>query len=118
MMRPRLAGCHPHVSLLPLTGLPLPRDAGGMKSTVRRSASTWRAARKAVRVICGVVAECNYAQRRLSELRLHPDRYTLGGGRAPASYGEFLFRSSGASWWEPSARERAHGALVVPAASR
>ncbi len=89
-----------------------------MKSTVRRPASTWRAARKTVRVICGVVAECNYAQRRLSELRLHLDRYALGGDKAPASYGEFLSRSSGAPWREPSARERADGALVVPAGSR
>jgi hypothetical protein len=89
-----------------------------MKSTVPRSASIWRAAHRAVRVICGVVAECNYAQRRLSELRLHPDRYALGGDKAPASYGEFLFRSSGPPWWEPSARERADGAPVAPAASR
>ena len=91
-----------------------------MTSTDRASAPIWRTARRAVRRVADVVAECNYAQRRLLELRLDPERYVLDGDRAPASYQEFVLRSScsGMRWQEPSAGERTAGAPVRPVASR
>ena len=87
-------------------------DAGGMTSTDRASAAIWRAARRAARRVADVVEECNYAQQRLYELRLDPERYTLYGDLAPATYGEFLFRCSGPPWREPSAADRTAGAQV------
>jgi hypothetical protein len=63
--------------------------------------------------VADVVEECNYAQRRLYELRMDPERYALGDNRAPATYGEFLFRSLGPPWREPTAGQRAAGAQVV-----
>ena len=78
----------------------------------------WRAARRAARLLRDVIAECNYAQRRLAQLRLHPDLHTHDGDIAPASYGEFLFRSSGPLWREPSADKRAAGTQAHPVASR
>jgi hypothetical protein len=87
-------------------------DAGGMASTDRASAAIWRAARRAARRVADVVEECNYAQQRLHQLRFDPERSTLYGDRAPATYGEFLFRCSGPPWREPSAAERAAGAQV------
>lgn len=89
-----------------------------MKPTIRRSSRTWRAVRRAASLLGDVVAECNYAQLRLAQLRLHPDRFALDGDTAPASYSEFLYRSSGPPWREPAAGERAAGALVRPVASR
>src|SRR5262249_3190945 len=50
------------------------------------------------------------AQQRLHQLRFDPERSTLYGDQAPATYGEFLFRCSGPPWREPSAAERAAGA--------
>jgi hypothetical protein len=89
-----------------------------MTSTDRAATTVWRATRRAARRVADVVAECNYAQSRLLQLRLSPDRYALDGDVAPVSYGEFLFRSSGLPWREPSAAERAAGAPVCPVASR
>jgi len=89
-----------------------------MTSPDRAPAAIWRAACRTARCVADVVAECNYAQRRLMQLRLHPDRYALDGDQPPATYGEFLFRSSGPPWQEPAARERAAGAHVCPVASR
>ncbi len=93
---------------------------GVMTSTDRASAPMWRAACRAARRVADVVAECNYAQRRLLELRLDPERYVLDGDRAPASYQEFVLRSSssGMRWREPSSGERTAGAPVCPVASR
>jgi len=65
-----------------------------------------------------VVAECNYAQQRLLELRLDPERYVFEGDGGPATYGEFLIRCLGPRWREPAARERAAGARVRSVASR
>ena len=81
-------------------------DAGGMTSTDRASAAIWRAARRAARRVADVVEECNYAQQRLYELRLDPERYALDSDRVPATYGEFLFRSFGPQWREPAGRLR------------
>ena len=93
-------------------------DAGGMTSTDRASAAIWRAARRAARRVADVVEECNYAQQRLYELRLDPERYALDSDRVPATYGEFLFRSFGPQWREPAATERAAGAQVHSVAFR
>lgn len=53
-----------------------------------------------------IVAECNYAQRRLITLRIAPDSYLADPDRAPDSYAEFLYRASGALLHEPAARAR------------
>jgi hypothetical protein len=67
---------------------------------------------RAVRRIADVVAECNYAQRRMAALRASPDSYVIGGGQAPGDYADFLFRTSGLLPHEPAADRRAHGQLV------
>jgi hypothetical protein len=59
--------------------------------------------------VAAAIAECNHAQRRLAELRQHPDLHTLDGDTAPQTYAEFLFRSPGTLWREPPAREREGG---------
>ncbi len=65
------------------------------------------------RRVADVIAECNYAQRRLTMLRLAPDRYLTDGGRqAPESYAEFLYRTSGLLPHEPAAGRRARGQLI------
>jgi hypothetical protein len=89
-----------------------------MTSTDRAPAAIWRAACRTARRVADVVAECNYAQQRLYELRIDPERYALDCDRAPVTYGEFLFRSFIASWREPTAGERATGAQVRSVASR
>ncbi len=65
------------------------------------------------RRVAAIVAECNYAQRRLFELRLDPERYALDADRAPDTYGEFLFRTFGPPWLEPAAGDvpRARGCV-------
>jgi hypothetical protein len=68
--------------------------------------------------VADVVEECNYAQQRLYELRLDPERYALDSDRVPATYGEFLFRSFSPRWREPTATERAAGAQVRSVAFR
>ena len=66
--------------------------------------------RRAVHAVADVVRECNYAQRRLFELRFLADLHA-GDGDGPAdTYAEFLFRCPAALWREPSARRRAAGA--------
>ncbi len=67
-----------------------------------------RAARRAR----SVIAECNYAQRRVTTLMTAPDRYSSDRDKAPDDYPEFLFRTSSALLREPSARRRAGGQLV------
>ncbi len=61
------------------------------------------------RRVAAVIAECNYAQRRLAVLRLSPDRYVTQPERAPDTYREFLLRTSGLLVHEPSAAERTLG---------
>ena len=106
------------MALLPLTR-PRPADDDEVKTSPDRApAAIWRAACRAARCVADVVEECNYAQRRLYELRIDPERYVLDNHRAPATYGEFLFRTSGPPWREPTAGERAAGAQVRSVASR
>ena len=64
------------------------------------------------RRVADLVAECNYAQRRLQMLRTTPDAYLQDPDRAPDDYAEFLFRTSSALLHEPAAAGRAHGRRV------
>jgi hypothetical protein len=64
------------------------------------------------RRVAGVLAECNYAQRRMIVLRTAPDAYIPGRDRGPDNYADFLFRTSGALLREPAAAARASGRLV------
>jgi len=65
--------------------------------------------RRIARTVVDIVEECNYAQRRLFELRLDPERYVLTPSGAPDTYAEFLYLTSGFLRHEPTARERATG---------
>jgi hypothetical protein len=56
--------------------------------------------------VAALISECNYAQRRWIQLMVSPDSYAIEPGHAPRTYAEFLYRSSGGMWHEPSARER------------
>jgi hypothetical protein len=64
------------------------------------------------RRVADLVAECDYAQRRLFELRTTPDAYLADGDKAPEDYAEFLFRTSSALLHEPTAAGRVHGRSV------
>jgi hypothetical protein len=64
------------------------------------------------RHVADIVAECNYAQRRVLALRTTPDVYLADGDQAPDDYAEFLFRTSSALLHEPTAAGRAHGRPV------
>jgi hypothetical protein len=61
------------------------------------------------RRIAAVLSECNYAQRRIVDLRMAPDLYAADRDRAPDTYGEFLFRARGRLRHEPPARDRGTG---------
>jgi hypothetical protein len=76
-----------------------------MGPTAQRTSGIWRGARRAARAVADVVRECDYAQRRLFELRM----FGRDHDRAPETYGDFLFRSPTALWHEPSAGRRAAG---------
>ena len=65
-----------------------------------------------VRRVADIIAECNYAQRRMTVLKTAPDAYLATTGKAPDDYAEFLFRTSGALLREPDSSHRAHGQLV------
>ncbi len=64
------------------------------------------------RRLSNVVAECNYAQRRVAVLQASPDTYLFQPAQAPDSYEAFLFRTSGPLTHEPSAAQRSSGHLV------
>lgn len=66
-----------------------------------------RGVTRAARAVAATVAECHRAQLVMAQLRLHPDIYAINGDAAPDTYAEFLYRSPGTVWHEPSARERA-----------
>ena len=65
------------------------------------------------RRVADIVAECNYAQRRMTILMTAPDAYLTTTGQAPDDYTEFLFRTSGPLLREPDAGHRGHGRLVA-----
>lgn len=60
--------------------------------------------------IAAIVAEMNYAQRRMLVLRSAQDRYLPRPDEPPASYADFLARTSGPLLHEPSAGRRARNA--------
>ena len=64
------------------------------------------------RRVAGVLAECDYAQRRLTMLMTSTDAYLTDRDRVPGDYAEFLLRTSGALLREPAAGRRADGQLV------
>src|SRR6185437_1673261 len=100
-----LAGCHGHMALLPLAVQPGAGLAGSMSSTDRGTeVITW--ARQAARAVADLVKDMNYAQRRLTELRI----FGRDHDRAPATYREFVSRTPVAVWRAPTARGRQFGA--------
>ena len=62
------------------------------------------------RRIASVVAETDYAQRRIFALMTSPDAYLTDRDRAPDSYAEFLFRTSSSLVHEPCATDRVNRA--------
>ena len=58
------------------------------------------------RRIAGVLAECDYAQRRIFTLMTTPDAYLTNADQAPEDYAEFLFRTSSCLVHEPTAAFR------------
>ena len=64
------------------------------------------------RRVADLVAECNYAQRRMLALRTAPDAYLIDPDKAPDDYAEFLFRTSTVVLHEPTAAGRGHGRPV------
>jgi hypothetical protein len=65
-----------------------------------------RGLRRLARRVGALVAECNYAQRRITVLQSSPDHYLVAPGQAPDSYEEFLLRTTGPLHHEPSAAAR------------
>jgi len=63
------------------------------------------------RRIAAVLAEIDYAQRRLDAIRTNADPYLTDAHRGPENYAEFLFRTSGVLLHEPPAARRAPGQL-------
>jgi hypothetical protein len=59
------------------------------------------------RRVADVVAEIDYAQRRMFTLMTTPDAYITDRDRAPDSYAEFLYRTSSPLLHEPTAADRA-----------
>jgi hypothetical protein len=59
------------------------------------------------RRVADIVAEIDYAQRRVFTLRTTPDAYITDRDRAPDSYAEFLYRTSSPLLHEPTAADRA-----------
>jgi hypothetical protein len=62
--------------------------------------------RNAARAVAAIIAECNWAHARLTQLWLSPERHVNDPEQAPATYAEFLFRTSGVLTHEPPARKR------------
>jgi hypothetical protein len=65
------------------------------------------------RRIASIVAECNYAQRRVFAIMTSPDNYVTERDKAPDTYAEFLFRTSGGLMDEPACAQRSSGRLAA-----
>jgi hypothetical protein len=63
--------------------------------------------RRLARRVAALIAECNYAQRRWTQLMVSPDYYAMEPDHAPDTYEAFLYRTSRGMWHEPSALARA-----------
>jgi hypothetical protein len=61
------------------------------------------------RRVADLIAECNYAQRRVFMLQTNPDAFLTDRDKAPDEYAEFLFRTSSTQLHEPAAACRAGG---------
>jgi hypothetical protein len=68
--------------------------------------------RRIVRWVAAVIDEGQYAQRRMIQLRTNPNAHVLHPGRAPDTYREFLFRTSGPLAHGPSATQRSLGRAI------
>ena len=62
--------------------------------------------RRLLSKVAAVIGEMNEAQRRMVILRSAPDRYVLYPNQGPATYHEFLARTSGPLLHEPPASRR------------
>ena len=62
--------------------------------------------RRVARRVAAVVAEMNEAQQRMIMLRTAQDRYLTNSNEPPATYAEFLARTSGVLLHEPPADRR------------
>jgi hypothetical protein len=71
-----------------------------------------RAARRIVHRVSRTVADVNYVQRRAMVLAGAADKWVPDRQKAPDTYSEFLFRTSGPLLHEPTARLRARGRTV------
>jgi hypothetical protein len=71
-----------------------------------------RVLRALARWLGAVVAECNYAGRRITVLQANPDNYLLTPDQAPDTYQDFLLRTAGPLEHEPSAAARCGGPTV------
>jgi hypothetical protein len=92
------------MALLPLAAFPASGQAQGMSKT----ASQWaRILRRLARKVAAAISECNDATRLMTERACAPDRYVFHPRKAPDTYSEFLFLTSGPLAHEPSARARA-----------
>jgi hypothetical protein len=102
------------LALLPLATGPSARQACPM-SNANMSNADYRERGVApfisrmTRRAADIVAECSYAQRRLTHLRLSLDSHVYDVRQTPDSYHEFLERTAGALRHEPSARDRTAG---------
>lgn len=63
-------------------------------------------ARRMAAAAAATVAGCHQARRRCVALALAPDRQLVSPNRAPETYAEFLFRTSGPLEHEPAAGAR------------
>jgi hypothetical protein len=72
------------------------------------TASRWATRlRRLARTVAAAISECNDATRLMTERANAPDRYVFHPRKAPDTYAEFLFLTSGPLAHEPSARARA-----------
>jgi hypothetical protein len=97
------------MALLPLAAALRVNQARPMSNTDPRTPGKPSVIRQIARSAADLVAECNYAQRRLMHLRLSLDSYVYDPHHVPSTYGEFLYRTAGTPRREPSARDRAAG---------
>lgn len=65
-----------------------------------------------LRRVARTISDMNYAQRRVATLNSAPDRVAPDAAKAPDTYAEFLYRTSGLLMHEPSAAHRARGQLI------
>ncbi|HEU5416725.1 MAG TPA: hypothetical protein VFV41_03455 [Streptosporangiaceae bacterium] len=68
--------------------------------------SVLRGVKRVALRIAAIFRECHQAQLRMTMLRTAPDRYAPRPGKAPDTYAEFLFRTSGTLLHEPPAQAR------------